>query len=140
MRVLFLCTGNACRSQMAEGLLRHLGDGQVEAFSAGTEAKGVHPLATRVMSEVKVDISGQESKNVEVFAGERFDFVITVCDRAKEQCPVWPGVREQIHWSLDDPAEAEGNEEQRLEVFRRVRNEIRQRIRLFLAANHLGRK
>jgi arsenate reductase len=137
-RILFLCTGNSCRSQMAEGLLRYLGGGQVDAFSAGTDPKGVHPLAVKVMAEVQIDISEQSSKHVDAFAGQSFDFVITVCDRAKEQCPVWPGAPQRVHWSLDDPAEASGSEEQRLAVFRRVRDEIRQRIRLFLISNKLA--
>jgi arsenate reductase (thioredoxin) len=137
-RILFLCTGNSCRSQMAEGLLRNLGGGQVEAFSAGTDPKGIHRFAVQVMAEVQIDISEQTSKHVDAFAGQSFEFVITVCDRAKEQCPVWPGAPQRIHWSLDDPAEALGSEEQRLVVFRRVRDEIRQRIRLFLTSNTLA--
>jgi arsenate reductase (thioredoxin) len=137
-RVLFLCTGNSCRSQMAEGLARYLGNGQVEAFSAGTQPKGIHPLAIAVMKEVRIDISGQGSKSLAVFQGQQFDFVITVCDRAKEQCPIWPGIRERIHWSIDDPADATGSEEEQLDAFRRARDEIRQRLRLFLAANHLS--
>lgn len=137
-RVLFLCTGNSCRSQMAEGLARHLGDGQVEAFSAGRQPKGIHPLAIKAMQEVRIDISGQTSKHLDAFTGQPFDFVITVCDRAREECPIWPGAREHIHWSLDDPAEATGSEEQQLAVFRRIRDEIRQRVRLFLTANHIG--
>jgi arsenate reductase len=137
-RILFLCTGNSCRSQMAEGLLRYLGDGGVEAFSAGTDPKGLHPLAVKVMAEVQIDISEQTSKHVDAFAGQSFDFVITVCDRAKEQCPVWPGAPRRIHWSFDDPAEASGSEAQRLAAFRRVRDEIRQRLRLFLISNQLA--
>jgi arsenate reductase (thioredoxin) len=131
-RILFLCTGNSCRSQMAEGLLRYLSDGHLEAFSAGTDPKGLHPLAVKAMAEVQIDISKQLSKHVDALAGQSFDFVITVCDRAKEQCPVWPGAPQRLHWSFDDPAEASGSEEQRLAVFRRVRDEIRDRIRLLL--------
>jgi len=137
-RILFLCTGNSCRSQMAEGLLRYLGDGHVDAFSAGTDPKGLHPLAVKVMAEVRIDISGQASKHVDAFAGQSFDFVITVCDRAKEQCPVWPGAPQRIHWSFEDPADASGSEEQRFAVFRRVRDEIRHRLRLFLISNPLA--
>jgi arsenate reductase len=130
-RILFLCTGNSCRSKMAEGWARFLGKGNVEAFSAGTQPKPIHPLAIKAMAEVGVDISGQASKPMDQFVGEPFDFVITVCDRAKEACPVWPGAREHIHWSLDDPAEATGTEAQRLVVFRRVRDEMREHVRLF---------
>ncbi len=137
-RILFLCTGNSCRSQMAEGLLRSLAHDRVEAFSAGTDPKGLHPLAVKAMAEVQIDISHQTSKHVDAFAGQAFDFVITVCDRAKEQCPVWPGAPHRLHWSFDDPAEASGSEEQRLAVFRRVRDEIRHRIRLFLISNKLA--
>jgi arsenate reductase len=122
---------------MAEGFANLLGKGRIEAVSAGVAPKAVHPLAVRVMSEVGVDISKQQSKAMETFQGQGFDFVITVCDRAKEQCPVWPGIRERIHWSVDDPAEAQGTEEQLMVVFRRVRDGLRQRIRLFLTANHL---
>jgi arsenate reductase len=135
LRVLFLCTGNSCRSQMAEGWARFLSKGQVEAFSAGTEPKPLHPLAVRVMHDVGIDISGQQSKAMEVYVDQPFDFVITVCDSAKERCPVWPGIKERIHWGFDDPAEATGSEEERLRVFARVRDEIRNRIRLFLAAH-----
>jgi arsenate reductase len=138
VRVLFLCTGNSCRSQMAEGWARFLSKGKVEAFSAGTEPKPLHPLAVRVMQDVGIDISGQQSKAMESYLGQPFDFVITVCDRAKERCPVWPGIKERIHWGFDDPAEATGSEEERLRVFARVRDEIRNRIRLFLAAHKVA--
>ena len=136
-RILFLCTGNSCRSQMAEGWARFLGKGRVEAFSAGTHPKPIHPLAIQVMAEVGVDIADQQSKSVDQFIDQRFDFVITVCDRAKEACPVWPGARSQAHWSFDDPAEGTGSHAQQLVIFRRVRDEIRQRLRLFLIANSL---
>ncbi len=131
-RVLFLCTGNSCRSQMAEGLLRHLGGSRFEVFSAGTAPKPVHSLAVRAMQEVGVDISGQTSKSLDRFLKDRFDAVITVCDRAKESCPIFPGGGERIHWGFDDPAEAIGTEEERMRVFRRVRDEIRARIEGFL--------
>lgn len=133
LSVLFLCTGNSCRSQMAEGLARHLGRGRVEAFSAGTSPKGLHPLAVNAMQELGIDISGQQSKHVDALQGQRFDVVVTVCDRAKEACPFWPGTS-PIHWSFDDPAEATGTEEQQLVTFRRVRDEIRHRVSLFLQA------
>jgi arsenate reductase len=137
LRLLFLCTGNSCRSQMAEGWARHLGRGRVDAFSAGTAPKGLHPLAVKAMGEVGIDISGQSSKHVDAFDGQRFDFAITVCDRAKESCPLRPGST-MVHWSFDDPAEATGSEEEKLEVFRRVREEIRHRIALFLDAQRPG--
>ena len=131
-RVLFLCTGNSARSQMAESLLRHLANDRYEVASAGTSPKGVHPRTIEVMQEMGIDIAGQRSKDVKQFLGEKFDYVITVCDRAKQQCPIFPGA-EPIHWGFDDPAEAPS--EQELETFRRVRNEIQQRLRLFLLAN-----
>ena len=124
-RVLFLCTHNSARSQMAEGLLRHVAGDRFEAHSAGTEATHVRPLAVRAMDEVGVDITGQESKTLERYLGEPFDYVITVCDDANEACPFFPGARNRLHWSFEDPARVEGSEEERLAVFRRVRDEIR---------------
>ncbi|MCS7174057.1 MAG: arsenate reductase ArsC [Armatimonadetes bacterium] len=131
VRVLFLCTGNSARSQMAEGLLRHLGGERVEARSAGTEPRGVHPYAVRAMAEVGIEISHHASKSVEGFVGQRFDWVITVCDQAREACPVFPGAR-TLHWSIPDPTAAGGTEEEVLAAFRRVREELRRRIREFL--------
>jgi arsenate reductase len=131
-RVIFLCTGNSCRSQMAEGWLRHLGDGAFEVFSAGTHPAGKNPLALRAMEEVGVYIAGQESENIDKYVEQPFDYVITVCDRAKETCPVFPGGDRQLHWSFDDPAAAQGTDEERLPEFRRVRDEIRGRIEQFL--------
>jgi arsenate reductase (thioredoxin) len=133
-RVLILCTGNSARSQMAEGLLRHDGGGKFEVESAGVEPSHVRPQAIEAMREVGIDISGHRSKSVEEFAGQEFDYVITVCDNAKEQCPVFPGKTRRIHWSFDDPAAAEGDEAERLAVFRRVRDEIRGRLREFSAS------
>lgn len=130
-RVLFLCTHNSARSQMAEGLLRHLAGDRYETFSAGTEQTRVHPLAIEAMREIGVDIRGHASKTLDAFAGERFDYVITVCDRANESCPLFPGDTERIHWSFDDPSAATGSDEQRLAAFRRIRDEIRQRLRTF---------
>ena len=127
-RVLFLCTGNSCRSQMAEGLLRADAGDRFEVFSAGTEPHGLNPLAVQVMSELDCDISGHTSDRVDAFAEEEFDFVITVCDHARETCPVFPGGR-QLHWSFDDPAAAAGTQDERLSVFRRVRDEIRTQLR-----------
>jgi len=133
-RVLVLCTGNSCRSQMAEAWLNSLGRGNVEAFSAGSRPAGyVHPLAVRVMAESGLDISGHRSKPVNDFLGQPFDYVITVCDDAAESCPVFPGKGTRVHWGLEDPARAEGDEIQQLEVFRRVRDDLRQRIGDFLA-------
>jgi arsenate reductase (thioredoxin) len=127
-RVLFLCTHNSARSQMAEGLLRALAGGRFEAHSAGTEATHVRPLAVRAMDEVDVDITGQESKALDRYLEEPFDYVITVCDDANEACPFFPGARNRLHWSFEDPARVEGSEEERLAVFRRVRDEIREHI------------
>jgi thioredoxin type arsenate reductase len=131
-RVLFLCTHNSARSQMAEGLLRHLAGDQVEAHSAGTVATRVHPLAIAAMAEKGIDISGQRSKHMDEFAGERFDYVITVCDNAREVCPIFPGAPERIHWSIADPSAVEGDEETRLRAFRVASDEILTRIRYLL--------
>src|SRR5215203_2966834 len=128
VRVLFLCTHNSARSQMAEGLLRHLTGDRFEAYSAGTEATHVRPLAIRAMDEIGVDISGQESKTLDRYLGEPFDYVITVCDDANEACPFFPGARNRLHWSFEDPSQAEGSEEERLAVFRSVRDRIRDRV------------
>ncbi|MFL6210156.1 MAG: arsenate reductase ArsC [Pyrinomonadaceae bacterium] len=133
-RVLILCTGNSARSQMAEGLLRHDGGDKFAVFSAGIEPSHVRPLAIAAMRELGIDISGQRSKSVDEFAGQEFDYVITVCDNANERCPVFPGQTERIHWSFDDPAAATGDEAARLAVFRRVRDEIRDKLRNFITA------
>ena len=127
-RVLFLCTHNSARSQMAEGLLRHLSGGRVEAHSAGTAATAVRPLAIRAMVELGIDISGQTSKTLDRYLGEAFDAVITVCDDANESCPVFPGARARLHWSLPDPSKATGAEAEQLAVYRQVRDELRRRI------------
>jgi arsenate reductase len=127
-RVLFLCTHNSARSQMAEGMLRNLAEGQFEVHSAGTEATHVRPQAIKVMEEIGIDISGQESKTLEVYLDQPFDYVITVCDEANEACPFFPGAKNRLHWSFEDPSRADGSEEERLAVFRRVRDEIRERI------------
>ncbi len=131
--VLFLCTGNSCRSQMAEGLLRHLAGGRFEVASAGTHPAGLNPDAVAVMHEIGINISAQRSKHIDAFAGRRFDHVITVCDRARESCPLPPAARTTLHWSFDDPAAAGGTPAQRLAVFRRVRDEIASAIRRFLS-------
>jgi arsenate reductase len=137
-RVLFLCTHNSARSQMAEGLLRHLAGDRFEIMSAGTEATHVRPLAVRAMDEVGVDISGQESKTLERYLREPFDYVITVCDDANEACPVFPGAKNRRHWSLPDPSAAEGTEEERLAVFRSVRDGIRDRVQAELVDGRGG--
>jgi arsenate reductase (thioredoxin) len=136
-RVLFLCTGNSCRSQMAEGALRKLAGDRFEAASAGTSPTQINPMAVRVMAEIGIDISEQRSKSVVEMMGEQFDYVVTVCDRAREACPVIPGGATKLHWSFDDPASAEGSEEKRLEVFRRVRDEIVSSVREFVV-DHVG--
>ena len=127
-RVLFLCTHNSARSQMAEGLLRALGRGEFEVESAGTVATRVRPEAISVMRELGIDIAGQTSKTLERFLPEPFDEVITVCDDANESCPVFPGARNRRHWSIDDPSRVAGSEEARLSAFRRARDELRRRI------------
>ncbi|HEX6099954.1 MAG TPA: arsenate reductase ArsC [Thermoanaerobaculia bacterium] len=131
-RVLFLCTHNSARSQMAEGLLRKTAGDQFEVFSAGTEQTRVQPLAIEAMREIGIDITGHRSKTLDEFAGENFDYVITVCDRANESCPIFPGTTERIHWSFDDPTAVTGTDEQKLRAFRTVRDAIQQRLRIFL--------
>jgi arsenate reductase len=131
-RVLILCTGNSARSQMAEGLLRHLAGDSFEVESAGISPGHVRPQAIEAMREIGVDIYSHRSKAVDEFLGQEFDYVITVCDNAREHCPVFPGKQERIHWSFDDPAAAAGDEEAVLSVFRRVRDEIGDRLREFI--------
>jgi arsenate reductase len=131
MRVLILCTGNSARSQMAEGLLRHDAGNRFEVSSAGTKPSQVRAEAVAAMREVGIDISGQRSKSVDEFVGQAFNYVITVCDNAKETCPVFPATTKRIHWSMEDPAAAQGSEEERLAEFRRVRDQIRSLLRLF---------
>jgi arsenate reductase len=128
-RVLFLCVHNSARSQMAEGMLRAWGSDRYEAASAGSVASEVRPLAMRAMAEIGIDISGQASKTTEAFAGQAFDSAITVCDDSREACPYFPGAAKQLHWAFDDPSAASGTEDERLAVFRRVRDEIGDRIR-----------
>jgi arsenate reductase len=132
--VLFLCTHNSARSQMAEGMLRQFGAGRFEAFSAGTQATHVRPPAIRVMAELGVDISGQESKTLERYLDQSFDKVITVCDQANEACPVFFGAKQRLHWSLPDPSQATGTEDEQLAVYRQVRDAIRERIQHELLA------
>ena len=132
-RVLFLCTHNSARSQMAEGLLRRMAGDQFEVFSGGTEQTRVQPLAIEAMREIGIDITGHTSKTLDAFSGQHFDYVITVCDRANESCPIFPGGTERIHWSFDDPTAATGTDEERLRTFTTVRNAIQQRLRIFLS-------
>ena len=132
-RVLFLCTGNSCRSQMAEGWLRHIAGDRAEVFSAGTKPAGLNPMAVMAMREAGVDISGHRSKHLNEVINQDFLFVITVCDSAREACPVFPGALYQLHWSFEDPAAATGTEQERMAVFRRVRDEIREQVQQFAA-------
>ncbi len=134
-RVLFLCTHNSARSQMAEGFLRAWAADRFEVQSAGTEATRVHPLAIRVMDEVGIDLRAHASKTLDRFLGEPWDYVVTVCDSANERCPVFPGPTTRLHWSFDDPSSAGGSDAERLAAFHRVRDEIAARIRGWLAAD-----
>ena len=131
-RVLVLCTHNSARSQMAEGFLRALAGDRFEVASAGTEATRVHPLAIRAMGEVRIDLVGHTSKTLDRFLDQPWDYVLTVCDSANERCPVFPARTTRIHWSFEDPSQATGTEQERLAVFRRVRDEIAGRLRVWL--------
>ena len=134
-RVLFLCTGNAARSQMAEAFVRKLGGESFEAFSAGLEAHGIDPLAVTVMAERGIDISTQRSKPLSEYLGRlHFGYLITVCERAERECPIFPGMGTRLHWSLPDPAAANGTEKERLEVFRDVRDAVEAEVRAWLEA------
>lgn len=140
MKVLFLCTGNSCRSQMAEGFARHLSNGNVIAESAGIESHGLNARAVSAMSEIGIDISGQKSKLVTEDMIVSADLIITVCDHAKEHCPVIPSKIRQLHWSFDDPAKATGTEQEITETFRRVRDEIRSKVKDLLARSQPARR
>ena len=133
-RVLILCTGNSARSQMAEGILRSIAGDKFDVASAGVAPSRVRPEAVEAMRDIGVDISTHRSKSVDEFLEEPFDYVITVCDNAKESCPVFPGNAERIHWSFEDPAAVQGDEQWRLTVFRRVRDEILRQLRIFIDA------
>lgn len=130
-RVLILCTGNSARSQMAEGLLRHDAGDRFEVFSAGVKPSGVRPEAIAVMRELGIDLSGQRSKHVDEFSGHAFDYVLTVCDNAREACPIFPGGTVSIHHNFVDPAAVSAPEEERLAAFREVRDQIREYLRTF---------
>jgi arsenate reductase (thioredoxin) len=132
-RILVLCTGNSARSQMAEGLLRNRLGENFEVFSAGTRPSLVRAEAIAVMAELGIDISGQRSKSVDEFAGQEFRYVITVCDNARESCPVFPLKVERLHWSFADPAAVEGSEEERRAAFREIRDQIAARIETFIS-------
>lgn len=132
-RLLVLCTGNSARSQMGEGLFRHAGGDGWEVFSAGTNPTQVRPEAIAVMREIGIDIGGHRSKSVDEFAGRQFDYIVTVCDSARDKCPVFPGAAKHMHWGLEDPAAVEGSEDVRLQAFRRIRDELRERVKSFLA-------
>jgi len=132
-RLLFLCTGNSARSQMAEGLLRHEAGDRYEVYSAGTHPTLVRPEAIAVMNEIGIDISGHRSKSIDEFKGRDLDTIVTVCDHAKESCPVFPGGTQRLHWPFEDPASVTGSEEDRKDAFRKIRNLIHSRIKVFLA-------
>jgi len=134
-RVLILCTGNSARSQMAEGLLRHDAGDKFEVESAGVAPTRVRPEAIEVMGDIGIDITGHHSKSADEFVGQDFDYIITVCDNAKETCPVFPGHAARIHHSFTDPAEVEGDEETRVQAFRQVRDEIRDWLKTFAESN-----
>jgi arsenate reductase len=138
IRVIFVCTGNSARSQMAEALLRREGGDRFEVVSAGVSPRGVNPLTVRALAEVGIDIAGARSKSVTEYLGQPFDYVVTVCDRARESCPVFPGGAETLHWGFDDPAEAEGSEAERMAIFRHVLTEIAARIRSFVRSTQLS--
>ena len=135
-RVLILCTGNSARSQMGEGLLRDLAAEEFEVASAGVDPSRVRPEAIEAMREIGIDISDHRSKSVDEFNGQEFDYVITVCDNAREQCPVFPGGTKRLHWSFEDPAAMRGTEAERMAVFRRVRDEIKSQLKEFLRSSH----
>jgi arsenate reductase len=132
-RVLFICTGNAARSQMAEAFLRDGAGDYFEVYSAGLEPKPIHPMTYRVMGELGYDLEGHKAKDIRQYLGEvHFGYLITVCDQAAANCPIFPGLGQRLHWSLDDPAAAEGSEAERLAVFRGVRDEIQERVKAFV--------
>src|SRR5574341_1938541 len=135
-KVLFLCTENSSRSQMAEGILQHLMGDKFEVESAGTRPSAVNPVAIKVMAEIGIDISGHRSKSVQEFQGMNFDFIITTCDDAREACPFFPGKARRLHWSFSDPAEVKGSENEIISAFRKVRDGIKLRIQKDFAFRH----
>lgn len=140
IRVLFVCTGNSARSIMAEALLRARGGSDFEVHSAGTEPKGIHPLTLRVLEEARIRTDGLRSKSVDEYLGQRFDYVITVCDRARQVCPVFPGEHDSLHWGYDDPAAVEGPEEVRLAAFRSTLKAMGERIGQFVTVARRARR
>ena len=132
-QVIIVCTGNSCRSQIAEALWRHEAGDRFEVLSAGTHPCAVHPLARQVIEELGIDMSGQFSKSIYAMAERPFDLVITVCDSAKEMCPVFPRAARQLHWPFEDPVSSQGTVEERLPLFRHARDLIREKIQTFLA-------
>ena len=138
LRVLFLCTHNSARSQMAEAFLNELGEGRFEAFSAGTVARGLHPLSIQAMAEAGIDISLQQSKTVDQFVDQAFDLVITVCDEANEACPYFANARQRRHWSFPDPSAVDGDDDAKFAAFVAVRDAIRERIERELLAVRAG--
>ncbi len=132
-KVLFLCTGNSCRSQMAEGLLKHYGNSKFEVYSAGFMPSSVHPLAIKAMAELGIDITGQRSKSANEYLDQEFSYVITVCDNAKMLCPTFPGQNRRLHWSIKDPVSATGTEEEMLKAFRKVCHKILKKINHFIS-------
>jgi protein-tyrosine-phosphatase len=138
VRILFLCTQNSARSQMAEGLLRSRSRGRIEAFSAGTEPSKVHPLAIRVLEEMQIDIRHHRSKSMEEYLDQKFDYIITVCDRAREACPVFPGDPIKIHWSFPDPSAVQGSENEKYSAFRETAIQLNTRIGYLLLALNRG--
>jgi thioredoxin type arsenate reductase len=139
IRVIFVCTGNSARSQMAEALLRRDGGPAFEVVSAGVSPRGVHPMTIKALDKVGIDITGARSKPVGEFLGQRFDYVITVCDRARATCPVFPGGSVTLHWGVEDPAEATGTDEEREQAFDRALKELAARIHTFLPLATKGR-
>jgi arsenate reductase len=139
-RVLFLCTGNSARSQMAEAFVRKYSLGQLEPFSAGLEPKALNPLTVQVMEEIGIDMTGYRSKGIEEYLGkEHFNFLVTVCHDAEQNCPrVWPGVNQRLHWSFEDPAKFEGNEQEKLEKFRQIRDHIQEKVISWIKENDQG--
>jgi len=131
-KILFLCTGNSCRSQMGEGFMRHMAGNKFEVFSAGVEPTQVNPYAIKVMAEAGIDISSHKSKSVNEFLEQEFDYVITVCNHAKQVCPIFSGQYEKIHWDIEDPANAKGSEQEKLAFFRKIRDEIKEKCLEFL--------
>ena len=140
IRVLFLCTGNSARSQMAEAFLRSFGGEDFEVYSAGLEPEGIHPMTIKVMQEIDIDISSHTSKHLNKYLNKSFDYIITVCDRANDNCPTFPGDNERIHWSFDDPAAMTDDINAQLQLFRRVRGEISERVRVWVTVQRKNLK